>query len=191
MKSIVYFVPGGGIKNGKPDENLQQRCECTFQLLPMRGSCFVERGNPYVCVTGGIVYPGEMLSESEVMKLYFLEKNVPENRILVGGGVDSVSNVVQTWGKYRELLFPPDTTIVIVSQWPHALRLWQTFRALGKKEVQIEACPYGNWRQALRAYLWYEPIAWLVFGLDPLGTGFLARYLARSRCKNFAPKTVG
>lgn len=72
MKSIVYFVPGGGIKNGKPDENLQQRCECTFQLLPMRGSCFVERGNPYVCVTGGIVYPGEMLSESEVMKLYFL-----------------------------------------------------------------------------------------------------------------------
>lgn len=190
MKTYVYFVPGGGIKDGRLDENLRKRCECAFGLLPMRNSRFIERGNSYVCVTGGIVYSGEVLSESEVMEVYFLGRGIPKKRILTAGGVDSVSNVVQAWGKYRQLFSSSDTTIAIVSQWPHAFRLWRTFRALGKKEVQIESCPYGSWRQALRAYLWYEPIAWLVFGLDPLGTGFLAKHLARSRCKNFAPKTI-
>lgn len=178
MKRVI-FIPGGGVKNRQPDENLRQRCELSLRI-------FSGSEGQFILVTGGIVYPGEILSESGISRKFILGSGILSEQILSEEtSVDSVSNVVQAVERYRCLLLAPDTSVVIVSQFPHAMRLLRTFRALGKNEVSIRTCPYGSWEQAIRAYCLYEPIAWLVFGLDPLGKGFLARCLNQGRRRNY------
>lgn len=176
MSTTILFVPGCGNV-----QNLYERLEKAVSLFSRQGSS--------ICVAGGVIHPGDPRAECEIMRDYLKERGIPSERILTEKySVDTVGNVTFSLNKHRPTFSSGDTRIVVVSQRFHALRVMRAFRAMGKQEVEILPCPYGDWKQALLGNCLYELMAWLIYGHDPLGTGFLARMLRKILPRKTPPR---
>lgn len=176
MSTTILFVPGCGNV-----QNLYERLEKAISLFSRQGSS--------ICVAGGVIHPGDPRAEWEIMRDYLKDRGIPPGKILAEQlSLDTVGNVTFSLNKYRPTFSSGNTRIVIVSQRFHALRVMRAFRAMGKREVEILPCPYGDWKQALLGNCLYEPMAWLIYGHDPLGTGFLARMLRKILPRKTPPR---
>lgn len=179
MARFVLFVPGCG-----NIPNLYARLEKAISMFSKRGSS--------ICVAGGVIHPGDQRAEWAIMRDYLENRDIPLESVLTEKySLDTVGNVTFSLDKYRSQrpdFSSRDTRIVVVSQRLHALRVMRAFRAMGKQEVEILPCPYGDWKQALLGNCLYEPMAWLIYGHDPLGTGFLARMLRRILPRKTPPR---
>lgn len=179
VSTTILFVPGcGNILS------LYARLEKAISMFSMQGS--------YICVAGGVIHPGNSRAEWEIMRDYLERRGIHFMKVLTERySVDTVGNVTFSIDKYRSeypRFSSRDTKIVVVSQRLHALRIRRAFRAMGKQEVEILPCPYGDWKQALLGNCLYELMAWLIYGHDPLGTGFLARMLRKILPRKTPPR---
>ena len=179
MPTTVLFVPGCG-----NIPNLYARLEKAISMFSKRGSS--------ICVAGGVIHPSDPRAEWKIMRDYLEWRDISLEKVLTEKhSVDTVGNVTFSIDKYRSQrpdFSSRDTRIVVVSQRLHALRVMRAFRAMGKQEVEILPCPYGDWKQAILGNCLYEPMAWLIYGHDPLGTGFLARMLRRILPRKTPPR---
>ena len=176
MSTTILFVPGcGNILS------LYARLEKAISLFSRQGSS--------ICVAGGVIHPGDPRAEWEIMRDYLKDRGIPPGKILAEQlSLDTVGNVTFSLNKYRPMFSSRNTRIVVISQRLHALRVMRAFRAMGKQEVEILPCPYGDWKQALLGNILYESLAWLIYGHDPLGTGFLAMMLRRILPRKTSPR---
>lgn len=176
MSTTILFVPGCGNV-----QNLYERLEKAISLFSRQGRS--------ICVAGGVIHPGDQRAEWAIMRDYLENRDIPLESVLTEKySLDTVGNVTFSFNKYRPTFSSGNTRIVIVSQRFHALRVMRAFRAMGKEEVEILPCPYGNWEQAILGNCLYEPMAWLIYGHDPLGTGFLARMLRKILPRKTPPR---